>query len=192
MYQSRKTYGNERGFSCAFRQWRSTHSHCSLLHGYALGIELTFESPTLDERGWVMDFGGLKAFEDWARFMFDHTLVVAQDDPHLELLQFMASAQHRPPKAPPATVPRPVYRGALCDLRIVERTGCEAFAELSASVMDNILNAFKMGIVWEGPTGTKHTLPFTVDEKVTLASVRVFEHGANSATYNWGQLSNGY
>ena len=40
-----------------------------------------FESDTLDDRNWVMDFGGLKAFKDWAEYMFDHTLVVAQDDP---------------------------------------------------------------------------------------------------------------
>ena len=183
MYQSMKTYGNDRGFSCAFRQWRSTHSHCSLLHGYAIGIELLFSSPTLDERGWVMDFGGLKAVEDWARFMFDHTVIVADDDPHLELFQFMASAQHRPQKAPPATVPRAVYRGALCDLRLVKRTGCEAFAELAGGVMDSILGAYKAGIAWEGPTGTQHTLPFPLNPAVTLSSVRVFEHGANSATF---------
>lgn len=183
MYQSRKTYGNERGFSCVFRQWRSTHSHCSLLHGYAIGIELDFVSATLDERGWVMDFGGLKAFEDWARFMFDHTVLVAFDDPHFELFQFMASAQHRPGKAPPATAPRAVYRGALCELRVVDRTGCEAFAKMAASVMDEILLAYKQGREWEGPTGTKHSLPFALNPDVLLDRVRVFEHGANSATY---------
>jgi len=183
MYQSRKTYGNERGFSCAFRQWRSGHSHCSLLHGYAIGFELTFSSPTLDERGWVMDFGGLKAFEDWARFLFDHTLIVAQDDPHLELFQFMASAQHRPQKVPPLSAPRAVYRGAVCDLRIVERTGCEAFAEMACQTVSAILSAYQLGIAWEGPTGTKHTLPFTLNPDVEVDSVRVFEHGANSATF---------
>ena len=65
-YVSTKTYGNDRGLSCCFRQWRSTHSHCSLLHGYSIGIKLMFESETLDDRNWVMDFGGLKAFKEWA------------------------------------------------------------------------------------------------------------------------------
>jgi len=63
-YLSTKTYGNDRGLSCCFRQWRSTHSHCSLLHGYSIGIKLIFESEKLEDRNWVMEFRGLKAFKD--------------------------------------------------------------------------------------------------------------------------------
>ena len=48
-FYSTKTYGNDRGLSCCFRQWRSTHSHCSLLHGYSIGIKLIFECDTLDD-----------------------------------------------------------------------------------------------------------------------------------------------
>jgi 6-pyruvoyltetrahydropterin/6-carboxytetrahydropterin synthase len=182
MYYSRKTYGNDRGFSCAFRQWRSTHSHCSLLHGYSIGIELEFRSPVLDERNWVMDFGGLKAFEDWARFMFDHTVLVASDDPHLELFQFMATAQHRS-KTPVTSIERPVVRGAVCDLRVVEAVGCEAFARMAHDTMSSILRTFKDGRPWQSPTGKTFTLPFKVLPSVELLHVRVFEHGANSATY---------
>ena len=83
-YLSTKTYGNDRGLSCCFRQWRSSHSHCSLLHGYSIGIKLVFESETLDDRNWVMDFGGLKPFKEWSEWMFDHTTIIATDDPHLE------------------------------------------------------------------------------------------------------------
>ena len=36
VWRSTKTYGHEEGLSCCFRQWRATHSHCRLLHGYAL------------------------------------------------------------------------------------------------------------------------------------------------------------
>jgi 6-pyruvoyltetrahydropterin/6-carboxytetrahydropterin synthase len=89
-YLSTKTYGNDRGLSCCFRQWRSTHSHCSLLHGYSIGIKLIFESETLDDRNWVMDFGGLKAFKEWADYMFDHTLVIGADDPHRAMFEKMA------------------------------------------------------------------------------------------------------
>ena len=74
-YLSTKTYGNDRGLSCCFRQWRSTHSHCSLLHGYSIGIKLIFESETLDDRNWVMDFGGLKAFKEWSEWQFDHRYI---------------------------------------------------------------------------------------------------------------------
>ena len=59
-YQSTKTFGHDLGISCAFRQWRATHSHCSKIHGYALSVTMVFEANTLDDRNWVMDFGGFK------------------------------------------------------------------------------------------------------------------------------------
>jgi len=80
-YFSTKTYGNDRGLSCCFRQWRATHSHCSLLHGYSIGFKLVFECDSLDERNWVMDFGGLKELKQFLEDSFDHTIVVAEDDP---------------------------------------------------------------------------------------------------------------
>ena len=83
-FYSTKTYGNDRGLSCAFRQWRSTHSHCSLIHGYSLGFKLIFECDGLDERNWVYDFGGLKEFKAWLEKTFDHTLCVAEDDPEFQ------------------------------------------------------------------------------------------------------------
>ena len=59
MYRSTKTYGNEVGLSCCFRQWRAD-SHCNKLHGYSLGFRFIFEAVTLDERNWVYDFGDCK------------------------------------------------------------------------------------------------------------------------------------
>ena len=61
-FLSTKTYGTDRGLSCTFRQAGATHSHCSLLHGYSIGIKLVFECDELDERNWVFDFGGLKEY----------------------------------------------------------------------------------------------------------------------------------
>lgn len=120
-FYSTKTYGNDRGLSCAFRQWRSTHSHCSLIHGYSIGIKLIFECDALDERNWVMDFGGLKGFKQWAEHMFDHTLLIAEDDPHRAMFEAM----------PADTV----------DLRIVPAVGCERFAEMAYNKMQEIINA---------------------------------------------------
>ena len=57
-YRVTKTYGNERGLSCAFRQWRAD-SHCNLIHGYSLGFRFVFEAAQLDDRNWVYDFGNL-------------------------------------------------------------------------------------------------------------------------------------
>lgn len=119
-FYSTKTYGNDRGLSCCFRQWRSTHSHCSLLHGYSIGIKLIFECDTLDARNWVMDFGGLKQFKSWAEQMFDHTLVVAIDDPNLDDFRKLAEA-------------------GVADLRVVDAVGCERFAELAAKTMIGFL-----------------------------------------------------
>ena len=172
-YLSTKTYGNDRGLSCCFRQWRSTHSHCSLLHGYSIGIKLIFESETLDDRNWVMDFGGLKAFKEWSEHMFDHTLVVAKDDPYLQMFLKMAELGLQD-------------QGGVCDVRLVEGVGCEKFAELAYNVMNNILKTFQEGEDWtllknNGNVVFKARYP--VGQGVKLRSVEVFEHAGNSAVY---------
>lgn len=110
VFYSTKTYTHATGLSCAFRQWRAT-SHCRFLHGYALEIKLVFQAQELDERNWVMDFGGLKEIKEWLEFMFDHTTLVAEDDP-----SFM--------------VFRDLHDRGLLNMRRVPATGCEAFAQL--------------------------------------------------------------
>ena len=59
MFFSTKTYGHETGLSCAFRQPNATHSHCSLLHGYALSFKFVFGAQELDNKNWAVDFGDL-------------------------------------------------------------------------------------------------------------------------------------
>ena len=155
-FYSTKTYGNDRGLSCCFRQWRSTHSHCSLLHGYSIGIKLIFECDTLDDKNWCMDFGGLKEFKDWADYMFDHTLVVAEDDPKLQMFKQMSELGLQD-------------QGGVCDLRIVSAVGCEMFAKMAYDKMAELLASGNMR--------------YPVNPTVRVKSVEVFEHGANSATY---------
>lgn len=109
-YTSTKTYGHEVGLSCAFRQWRATHSHCCHLHGYALSVRLEFDTEELDDRNWVVDFGGLKDLKKVLESTFDHKTVVAHDDPQLEWFR----------------------RGdelGLLDLVILDNVGCEWFAQ---------------------------------------------------------------
>lgn len=84
IYRSTKTYGHSEGLSCCFRQWRATQSHCSLLHGYALAFKFVFATYELDEHNWCFDFGGMKRVRAWLHQMFDHTMIVAEDDPHLK------------------------------------------------------------------------------------------------------------
>lgn len=159
-FYSTKTYGNDRGLSCCFRQWRSKHSHCSLLHGYSIGVRVIFECDSLDERNWVMDFGGLDNFKDWLEYMFDHTLIVAEDDPHLDTFKKLAEI---------GSLNMPEY-SALLDLRIVPAVGCERFAEMAYNKLSEILDNSK----------SKGTL---LNPTVRVKSVEVFEHGANSAIY---------
>jgi 6-pyruvoyltetrahydropterin/6-carboxytetrahydropterin synthase len=160
-YYSTKTYGNDRGLSCAFRQWRATHSHCSLIHGYSIGIKLIFASDTLDDRNWVMDFGGLKLFKEWTEYMFDHTLCVAEDDPHRETFEKLNEVDDG------------WNNMGLCDLRIVPGVGCEMFAKMCYDKMVELLEDMK---------DNAHSR-YPVQSSVRLVSAEVFEHDANSAIY---------
>jgi len=166
-FYSTKTYGNDRGLSCCFRQWRASHSHCSTLHGYSIGIKLIFECDTLDDKNWCMDFGGLKEFKAWADYMFDHTLVVAEDDPMLNFFKDMNKIVNMGSKNPESDVPH--ERGAVCDLRIVPGVGCEMFAKMCYDKMAELLASGDMR--------------YPINPSVRVKSVEVFEHGANSATY---------
>jgi 6-pyruvoyltetrahydropterin/6-carboxytetrahydropterin synthase len=85
-FQSTKLFD---GFSCVFRQWKAEGTHCRFLHGYGVSFRVWFEG-NLDERNWVWDFGGMKRAKgtidnmspkEWMEYMFDHTLIVAEDDP---------------------------------------------------------------------------------------------------------------
>jgi 6-pyruvoyltetrahydropterin/6-carboxytetrahydropterin synthase len=107
------------GFSCCFRQHRAK-SHCSKLHGYALQIELEFESARKDENNWVVDFGGLKAIKEWLVWQFDHTTLVALDDPYRPIFETLAMQ-------------------GIIDIRNVEKVGCEAFSELVYKYVDKWL-----------------------------------------------------
>jgi 6-pyruvoyltetrahydropterin/6-carboxytetrahydropterin synthase len=104
-----------------------------------------------------MDFGGLKEFKTWADYMFDHTLVIAQDDPHLETFQKLNA------------IGGGFEDSGLCDLRIVPGVGCEMFAKMAYDKMAELLASGDMR--------------YPINPTVRIKSVEVFEHGANSATY---------
>jgi 6-pyruvoyltetrahydropterin/6-carboxytetrahydropterin synthase len=54
------------------------------VHGYSREFYFEFEADSLTEEGWVVDFGGLKKVKEFLDYTFDHTFLVAQDDPELE------------------------------------------------------------------------------------------------------------
>jgi 6-pyruvoyltetrahydropterin/6-carboxytetrahydropterin synthase len=80
MHYSTKTYGAEVGLSSCFRQHKA-QSHCRLLHGYAMSFSFKFGALVLDERNWVVDFGGLKGLKAILEETFDHKTIIAEDDP---------------------------------------------------------------------------------------------------------------
>ena len=115
MYKSTKLFD---GFSCCFRQWKAETTHCKYLHGYGVSFRVTFDG-RLDHRNWVWDFGGMKRAKtlidgrspkEWMDYMFDHTIIVAEDDPYINTLQQLDNA-------------------GIAQVRIVTATGAEKFAE---------------------------------------------------------------
>jgi len=114
-FQSSKVFD---GFSTVFRQWKATTTHCRFVHGYGISFKVYFEGD-LDDRNWVWDFGGMKRAKtkidgkspkEWMDYMFDHTLVVAEDDPELKAFQQMDKA-------------------GVAQVRVIPATGAEKFAE---------------------------------------------------------------
>ena len=114
-FQSSKVFD---GFSTVFRQWRAENTHCRFVHGYGISFKVYFEGE-LDHRNWVWDFGGMKRAKTlidgmqpkaWMDHMFDHTLIIAEDDPFREAFLEMDSA------------------GA-AQVRIIPATGAEKFSE---------------------------------------------------------------
>ena len=123
-YYATKHYGHEQGLSCVFRQWRATETHCSLLHGYALGVTVVVGANSLNSRNWVFNFSNFKVLKSWLVEMFDHTVVLAQDDPQLNVFKDLDSKN-------------------LIKLKIVPAVGCEKFAELVFRKMSQILEDAK-------------------------------------------------
>jgi len=106
------------GYSTVFRQWKAEGTHCRFLHGYGVSFKVWFEGE-LDERNWVWDFGGMKRAKgtidsknpkEWMDYMFDHTTVVAEDDPGLGGFKTMDQL-------------------GIIQLRIVPAVGAEQFAK---------------------------------------------------------------
>jgi 6-pyruvoyltetrahydropterin/6-carboxytetrahydropterin synthase len=93
----------------AYRQWRAD-SMCRFIHGYALSFHLEFECDTLDARNWCMDFGGLRPLKDKLEEWFDHTLLLAQDDPHYDDIKKLGEL-------------------GIAKITEVERNGCEGIAD---------------------------------------------------------------
>ena len=149
-FQSTKLFD---GFSCVFRQWKATNTHCRFLHGYGVSFRVWFEGG-LDDRNWVWDFGGMKRArtkidgmspKEWMDYMFDHTVLVAKDDPMIALVNDLE-------------------RYEIGQVRVVEATGAEKFAQFIYHKLDAFVAE-------------------ETDGRVKIAKVEFMEHGKNTAIY---------
>jgi 6-pyruvoyltetrahydropterin/6-carboxytetrahydropterin synthase len=116
------------GYSTCFRQWKADGTHCRFLHGYAISFRVWFEGQ-LDERNWVWDFGGMKRAKntiegkspkEYFEWLLDHTTVVAEDEPCLDLFKQMD-------------------KDGIIQLRVLPAVGCEKFAEHLYDIINEFL-----------------------------------------------------
>lgn len=79
-YFSTKRFGP---ISTGHRQWRDD-GHCAFMHGYGREVKVIFGCDELDDKGWVVDFGGLKDFKKWLESEWDHRMLISSQDPELD------------------------------------------------------------------------------------------------------------
>ena len=153
-FQSTKLFDN---YSVALRQWKASHSHCELLHGYALSFKVWFESNEpleenqLDDMNWIVDYGGFKdapignGLKAWMDHMWDHTLLIQADDPYKDIFEQMGQM-------------------GLAKVHFLEKMGAESCAKL---VFDHF----------------NDTLSKTDGGRCAVVKVECFENNKNSSIY---------
>jgi 6-pyruvoyltetrahydropterin/6-carboxytetrahydropterin synthase len=129
-YVSTKLFEN---YSVAIRQYKAAHSHCQLLHGYALKFKVWFASnePNIDEQlddmNWIVDYGGFKTppkghgLKDWMDHMWDHTTLIQADDPYRDLFESMQME-------------------GICKVHFLEKMGAESNARLVYEHFNKVLS----------------------------------------------------
>ena len=92
--------GNQRNLRTISWQeiWEATDDH------FKFGCE------TLNDKNWVVDFGGLKALKTWLESQFDHKIAVDKDDPDIDIILGLQELN-------------------LAEVVVMNGVGCEKFAE---------------------------------------------------------------
>jgi 6-pyruvoyltetrahydropterin/6-carboxytetrahydropterin synthase len=129
MYKSTKIFEN---YSVALRQHKAQHSHCQLLHGYALKFKVWFTSKELDDMNWIVDFGGFKSapvgngLKDWMDNMFDHTTLIEKDDPFADVFEQLGQM-------------------GLAKVHLLDRMGAESLAKMVFDKFNDTLSKTDAG-----------------------------------------------
>lgn len=100
------------------------HGHCSLIHGHNWSFVVHFTADKLDNNGFVVDFGDIRFIKLILNGMFDHALVLNQNDPKLSFL-------------------RQTLASEFANITVVPNCGAEGLAKLVHAVVNEELAAEK-------------------------------------------------
>ena len=124
--------------SCAFRQPNAAlnrpgagenSKRCSFVHGYKLQAKFWFECQCLDDKNWVVDFGGLGDLKRELQNQFDHTLTIDKSDSLLPLFEEL-------------------HKQGGCDLRVMDGVGIEKVSEWCFKTADQHVRHTTKGRCW--------------------------------------------
>lgn len=133
---------------CCHRSW-AHHGKCFFLHGYERAFEIEFAcTETEPGTGFVVDFSALKDVRAALQRQFDHTTLIAINDPQRDLFELLAD------------------RGVI-DLRIMDNTGMEGSAAWVFDTAGRIVGQATSGRVWvssvEARESRKNAVTMTMD-----------------------------
>jgi 6-pyruvoyltetrahydropterin/6-carboxytetrahydropterin synthase len=102
----------------------------------------------MDRHGWVVGFGDLKELEKYLIEMYDHTMLIAKDDPELQVF-------------------KELHEKGICDLRIVPETSLEGSAKTALEKANQILSRITDGrarcFQVEARENDKNSAIYTID-----------------------------
>ena len=118
-YVMTKEYVDE--FPLAYRQHPAIGSSCRLIHGYSFSMKFYFGSDRLDARNWTygVEYGGLKDLKTILKDQFDHRLLVAEDDPDMDM--FLQLQERN-----------------MAKLTVLPKLGCESIADMLYKFMNGV------------------------------------------------------
>ncbi|WP_082958678.1 6-carboxytetrahydropterin synthase [Mycobacterium sp. E3198] len=125
-FHMRKLFGE---LPCCHRSWANAGKRF-FLHGYERSFEVEFACAQTElGTGLVVDVGTVAEIRSALRYQFDHTTLIAEDDPQRDLFELLAE------------------RGVV-DLRIMENTGMEGSAAWAFETAERIVALATGGRVW--------------------------------------------
>ncbi len=114
---------------CCHRTW-ANHGKRFFLHGYERTFEVEFAcAETAPGTGLVVESSHLKEIRAALRYQFDHTTLIATDDPQRDLFELLAEQ-------------------GVIDLRIMDNTGMEGSAAWVFDTAERIVGLATGGRVW--------------------------------------------